>query len=460
MPSTYSASPRSVMGPVAVRFGADTRLPLLALSTTVRIRAWEERYTICFVDNFASLGCDTRDLASDPIFLKLSTSIPGLTPPLAKWVVNPKDGGNVASIYVREQDKDNAMPAALNAKVRAILPGSSGELRVDWRLWRTNARGRVLYSLGSRKMCLNETVPAIQPIPSHSRPLTPAPAGRPLAARAPPAAGSWAAAVLHGVKRLPTSNTLHHRPKKKGTESPSVPGGANQSRSASPSGALPTGTTGPVSAPKRAQQSAVQRDAGASHAAGDPHQLAAQSAPITDSATLKMLQQLETRLTALEQSLASTNAVNASIAKTLTQLTGNISALNQQQQATSAALNTITQQLIALTHRMELSVSSPATMLQPAFGMGPYQHFMTPPMTMSAMQNGMLSAGAVAAPTAYASDPTAMQVSYARGQHQIPSSEQLLQLDSQPMQTYDPSLAAESSAIATPAHNGAVGIHG
>ena len=155
---------------MADRFTGDTRLPLLTLSTTLRVRAWEEKYRVCFVDNFASLGCDTRDLASDPTFLKLSTGVPGLTPPLATWVVNPRNGGDTASVYVRNQDKDNAMPATLNAKVKALLAVSSGELRVDWRLWRTSAHGKVMYSLGSGKVCLNETVPAVRPMPAHSRP--------------------------------------------------------------------------------------------------------------------------------------------------------------------------------------------------------------------------------------------------------------------------------------------------
>ena len=168
----------------------------------------------------------------------------------------------------------------------------------------------------------------------------------------------------------------------------------------------------------------------------------------------------------MEQSLATTNAVNDSIAKTLTQLTSNIEGLNQQQQTTSAALSTITQQLTALTHRMELSMLPSAPMLQSPFGMGSYQHFMAPPMTMAAMHNGMLSAGALslAAPTAYVPDPTAMHVSYTRGQQQMAPHGQSqlhqLQADSQPMQTYDPSLAAENSANATPAHNGEAGIHG
>ena len=266
-------------GKVAERFSADTRLPLLALSTTLRVRAWEERYTVCFVDNFASLGCDTRDLASDPIFVKLSTGVPGLTPPLAKWVVNPRNGGDTASIYVRDQDKDNAMPATLNAKVRALLPGSLGELRVDWRLWRTNTHGKVMYSLGSRKVCLNETVPAVQPMPVHSRSAEAGQAGRPRGARPPPAAGSWAAAVLHGVKRLPTANTLDHRPKKKATgPASSGPVAALQSGQAPSSGAV--GATGSASPPTGAQH--IQF-------AGGPHGPAALPSPAAaDTATLEI----------------------------------------------------------------------------------------------------------------------------------------------------------------------------
>ena len=134
------------------------------------------------------------------------------------------------------------MPATLNTKVRALLPGSSGELRVDWRLWRTNTHGKVMYSLGSRKVCLNETVPAVQPMPVHSRPAEAGQAVRLRGARPPPAAGSWAAAVLHGVKRLPTANTLDHRPKKKAAgPASSGSGAALQSGPAPSSGAVGAG---------------------------------------------------------------------------------------------------------------------------------------------------------------------------------------------------------------------------
>ena len=447
---------KHMTGKLIDRFYGDTGLPLLALSTTIRIRAWQERYTSCLVDNFESMGCDVSDLQADPKFVKMSTSIPGLTPPTAAWCVNQHNGGADVTIFIREDSKD--LLPTLNAKVQMLFPSVTPQLRIKCSIQETNTYGRVVRNAPLRNIFLNDQVPVTRrQVPAQRR----AGAASTTANQPPPPPGSWAAAVLHGVKRLPTSHTLDHRPKKKATESPSMPGNARQSRPAPQIGALPTGTTGPVIAPEGVQQPAAQQGNGASHATRGPQQPAAQSSPVADSATLKMLQQLETRLTAMEQSLATTNAVNKSIANALTQLTGNISALNQQQQTTSAALSTITQQLTALTHRMERSTSPPATMLQPSYNMGPYQHYMASPMTMAAMQNGMLSAGALATQTAYAPDPTAaMQMSYAHGQHQTPLSAQLMQPDTQAMQTYDPSFVAESSAFATPARNGAVGIHG
>jgi hypothetical protein len=449
---------KHITGKVAVRFNADTRLPLLALSTTVRIRAWEERYTICLVDNFASLGCDTRDLASDPIFLKLSTSTPGLTPPHAKWVVNPRNGGDVASIYVRDQDKDNAMPAALNAKVKALLPGTSGELKVDWRLWRTNARGRVLYSLGTRKVCLNETVPTVQPIPSHSKPVLPAKARGPAegatsssTARQPPPAGSWAAAVQLGVKRLSVTNTLNHRPKKKSQDTTPQPG---------PSGSLPK-------PPKPQTQSA-----GRPNTSGQPTD--------TTRSQATMPQQVQARLDAMEQLIAKLQADHATtfdkLAQTMDSFTAGIAEqqriIFEQQRSTTDALGAITQQLTMLSQRMFATQpysppSSQAQMLSVPFApMSPlsYQGYnvMTSPMISLQQHAGVLAAGASASAAAYSTMDS--HAAYMASQphsplHQL-TPQGLPQWSTSPPMTYPLSLTSESSASAAPAHNGEVAHNG
>jgi hypothetical protein len=500
-------------GNVAGRFSSDTHLPLLALSTTLHIRAWEQKYTVCFVDNFASFGCDTRDLASDPIFQKLSTSIPGLSPPLAKWVVNPRNGGDTASIYVRDEDKDNAMPSSLNAKAKALLPGASGELKVDWRLWRTNTRGRIIYSLGSRKVCLNETVPAVRPMPSQSRPQaasgpTVAAAAatqvqqRSAAARLPPPTGSWAAVVQHSVKRLPNNNTFDHRPRKKAAGSSSSPASA-----VSPSHALQslsgTPKSNPAGHPKASSAQLSQPNAqpdggGISIPSGSRLPKAQPASESTvDPNMAGALQQLEARLIAMEQRMTT-----ADVSGTLLRLTQNMDRLEAQQrgtaetiarivqqqentnesfnrvvhlhqQATTKALDTIMQQLAAMAQRTDSFMPlPPTTSMLPgpmAYAMGPYQNFMVPPMTMAAMQHTVLPAGAMTppTPTTYATDPamTAMQGSYPGTQHQSTWTEQpqhllLQQPNAQPMAQYDSSLAAQRSATATPAHNGEAVHHG
>ena len=167
----------------------------------------------------------------------------------------------------------------------------------------------------------------------------------------------------------------------------------------------------------------------------------------------------------MEESLAATNAVNASLIKALDRLTSNCAGLSEQQRTTTAALGTITQQLAAMAHRMEqLSMPSPAAMHQSSFAMNPYQPYMAPPMTMAALQQGMLAAGALSAPTPYVQNPTAQHnMSYAQAQQQLPlPGQRNTQADMQPMQLQadDPSLTAESSAITNPAHNGMVGING
>ena len=207
-----------------MRFSSDTSLPLLALSTAVRVRAWEYKYIPHLIDNFESVGCNTSDLARDATFVTLSGS-PDLTPPSAKLVVSPRIGGDTAVLYVRSEDKEKATPTALNARVKALLPQSSPELRVRVWVWRTTTRGRIMFSENTRLICLNEKVPVLRPLPGHSR-APPALSGgghSPAAARQPPAAGSWAAAAQHGVKRLPVTNTLDHRPKKKSNDTASQP---------------------------------------------------------------------------------------------------------------------------------------------------------------------------------------------------------------------------------------------
>jgi hypothetical protein len=74
----------------------------------------------------------------------------------------------------------------------------------------TNERGRVIYRNTVKSMFLNEVIPVVRPAPHARRD----PVANSLPS-APPAPGSWAAAVQHGIKRLPVVNTLNHQPKKR-----------------------------------------------------------------------------------------------------------------------------------------------------------------------------------------------------------------------------------------------------
>jgi hypothetical protein len=192
-----------MVGATAKRFGADTSLPLLALSTTIRVRAWQTRYVTCLVDNFESMGCDVNDLATDPAFVQMSTSIAGLTHPTAAWCVNQHNGGADVTIFIRE-DASNALPP-LNAKIKALIPSSTPDLRMRTWLRYPDEKGRVHSGCQTVAVCLNEVVPVV---PNRRRPDRPSTVP-------PPPPGCFAQALLRGYKRLPASSTLDHRPNKK-----------------------------------------------------------------------------------------------------------------------------------------------------------------------------------------------------------------------------------------------------
>ena len=218
-----------MVGDLADRCLGETGSPLLALSSSIRIRAWETRYISCLVDNFQSVGCDVSDLAADAVYQKVSTSVVGLTPPDAAWCVNQHNGGADVTIFVREDCRDQ-LPD-LNTKVAALLPGMHPQLRLKCSVQQTNARGRVLRSTPLQSIFLNEQIPVMaRPSASarspHSVTVTTTfsssqPSSGPGSGSLPPP-GSWAAAVQHGVKRLPDVSTLNHRPRKQ----PSTTGAA------------------------------------------------------------------------------------------------------------------------------------------------------------------------------------------------------------------------------------------
>lgn len=234
-----------MVGSLANRCLADTGTPVLALSSSVRVRAWEDRYTSCLVDNFQSLGCDVADLVKCPVFLKLSTAIPKLSQPTAAWCVNQHNGGADVTIFVREADKDE-LPK-INAQLQPLFPELTPQLRIKCSLQEANSRGRAVRNAPLRSVYLNEHVPVVTARPSMLlRKQSAAAAVVSTAPSAPlPPAGSWASAVLCGVKRLSVVSTLDHRPKKKqsASERAAVSGAAFNLTGAQAPGPLPDSAT-------------------------------------------------------------------------------------------------------------------------------------------------------------------------------------------------------------------------
>jgi hypothetical protein len=185
-------------------FMQNTGRPLLALSITLTMRAWEHHYMSCLVDNFQSIGCDTDDLVNDPLFQRLVRSRPEFMAPLGGFHVNQQNGGATASLFLRNDSKD--MLPCLNDHVKTALGLPQSELRVKCTVQEARGQGRVIAGR-DKTIFLNETVPVVRPAPAQRR--------APTAVVSPPAPGSWMAAVLHGVKRAATSSTINHQPRKR-----------------------------------------------------------------------------------------------------------------------------------------------------------------------------------------------------------------------------------------------------
>lgn len=197
--------------PAAQRFSDDTGLPLLALSTTVRVRAWENRYTSALVSNFESIGCDVDDLETDPRYQAISTSIPALIRPYGAWVVNQHNGGATVTIFVREDLKDELV--GLSGKLRARFPTTNPRLNVKVSLQETGSRGGDLRNRKLIPLYLEQYTETVVTKPQRAQRETVSTSPE----HAPHNADRWLAAVHQGLqgKRLPENNTLDHRPKKK-----------------------------------------------------------------------------------------------------------------------------------------------------------------------------------------------------------------------------------------------------
>jgi hypothetical protein len=328
-------------GAVGERFKAETELPLLALSAQLKIRAWEHKYMSCLVDNFQSIGCDVTDLQHDPIFMRVATSIPTLMPPAAAWCVNQYNGGADVSLFIREENKQDLLQ--LNACVKALFPLMHPELRLKCTVLQTNQRGRVIPRTAAHSIFLNEVVPVVRPAAPARRDPVASPASG-----APPAPGSWAAVVQHGVKRLPVVNTLNHRPKKKQS------GGAA-------AGAVPqdSSNTKPLHQQRQehpSQQKQKQKQPQHPQAQGQQpaeRPVAEKSAP---------LQELDARLAALEQRLNKIDTTTT-LQRVMTSLEKLTARFDEHVQQVNATLSILCQ---------HFQLSSPRSVPQPESNSGDF----------------------------------------------------------------------------------------
>jgi hypothetical protein len=441
-----------MVGDVAARFEGDTALPLLALSTSIRVRAWEQRYTSCLVDNFQSIDCNVMDLERDANFIRVSTEIPELRAPLAAWSVNQFNGGATATIFVREDYKDVLL--TLNSAVKRVLPHTTPELRVKCTVLQANSRGRAIFNLPRTSVYLNDSVPVLRP-PVNDRRLPDAPR---TSLTAPPTVTPFLAAVLAGIKRVPVVSTLDHRPKKK-TVTPASEASAQQQGQ-----------------PDRAVLPAASKRTAPPTTAVTP----SISAPPSPSNTDVALQQLAERLALLEQRLTTPTPDPAIAALTLNMqsLTRNLEALTarfetqQKEQAVlTTSLNILLEQLRSpapaaprppsMVPITPMAMQSPYYVQPPAqMPQMPYasvQQHMNPAYPGSAAGTaGMVEAG-YAFPSMYPAAPQAfmqMQANPNFAMHAHPMNQNIngLCLTSEAM--------TEDDALASPASNGVASHNG
>jgi hypothetical protein len=338
---------------VSVRFAADTGLPLLALSAQLKMRAWEHKYISCLVDNFQSIGCDTLNLKDDPIFQKVTTSKPELMPPFAAWSVNQYNGGADVSIFIREDNKQELL--RLNDYVRELLSVPQSELRLKCTVFQSGPRDRTIPRT-HHTVFLNQVVPVVRPAPTARR--------EPLigtTTAAPPAPGTWAAAVLHAVQRLPASDTLNHRPKKRKSgggngagASPKTPSRDQPVRQAAQS------SSPPLSARQQGQQQQPQQQ---QHA--QPHRQQSPVHPAKD--------EFDSRFAALEQRL---HQIETTATQRLHRALTNVEALTNRFDEHAKQLTRVVEQLERVSSTLNLVCAHlrlspplpPTTVVPPSVG--------------------------------------------------------------------------------------------
>jgi hypothetical protein len=436
-------------GAFEARCTAETGLPLLALSTAIHIRAWELRYTSCLLTNFESMGCDTDDLAACPIFQKISTSIPGLTPPNAAWAVKQSNGSAVVTLFIREDSHVLDLVPKLNHKVLLLFPGTKPQISARSGFHETDARGRFMPNTPPRYIYLTERAPAVprqQPAPLRAAAGTVA-SLRAAATTSPPSPGSWAAAVLQGAKRLSEVTTLNHRPKKN----------PKPTTTASPAG--PPSTTPPQqqhqrqhpqhpTLPKQPKPSGNQ--APYSPASAPSSSAATTTAPPTvDIQQTSAWKELQARSAAMEQRLTDMQASTSSMLNAMAHNLEIVSAqLDEQRRAFHTSIDRIVHQL----HEqalMNASVRDALEQITQRLNLSPPAMPMPSAAGVAHQQAPQPNSGSAAV------GPQAGTMSTAPLTHHPTMGSGVTYASTLRAST----LTSKSSATATPAHNGEAACH-
>ena len=406
------------------RWTADSTRPALQMATTVQMRPWEHRYISCDVTNVESIGCTSDDpaLETNATFVRLTTAIPALASPMAKWVVNQRCGFYTVNLFVREDRKD--VVATLNTQLREALQIPSIALGISCYVVR-RSRGRVFRDSQVR-ISLTPEVPR-KPNPYQQRRVATASAST----IAPtPSMDSWAGRVLDGVRRTAPTANLDHRPRKQPRSAAAVAEATAPSHSSAP-------TTPAPAVAFRQQQDVRQLASSASQARlTQPNNVGLSHSRSTQEP------QLPPALAALRKMVEDSNKRIDSLLDIPRQVQVLSDRLSQMEMASTASteimgtmqtkMEQIAVSLTAVYNELRRLTASPAGVSAP------------PAVTVAATVPALPLSD-----TVMTSAPVSPQ--RARG---------TTHLGSQQRDTHGPGTAGMSSASASPAHNGGATRHG
>jgi len=381
------------------------------------------------LDRFESLGCNSADLQADMLFQRLSTSVPGLCPPNAAWVVNQQPGHARVTLYLRDDPQVLDLVSTINPVAEQLFPGTQPRISARVSYHPKEANGRIQYGKQVH-IPLTDPQPAA-PKQTHARTWASLPSPTASASSLP--SGSWAALVLNGGKRIAESAALNHRPRKHAKPQDS------HARGGSPSAGSP-----PSAASKPHQQHKQQnKPHGQLQPATTPvaSKAAASAAlPVVDFQQSTAWKDMLARSAALEQRLEQMQTASSAMFATMTRQMESLTALVENQQRDTMAsftrsLDTIVAQLTA---RLETQFH--------ALTAGFSQQFTTMQADMNAQLHSQLTAISRAGPPLR---PTSALSVAGRPSTSASSSS--------PGQPHSPQ--SLTSASATPATNGAAVSH-